>query len=154
MNIRYCSMNPAWVEPIKWDQNLALCTKTPPALGVLKVTQFIAPVALKIAFSEKILHSQRGRGDRYCRWCTHWGPTSLIVDCKTLRCIRCKRFKCKRRQCMACNWNISHVIALAMYGGSVWLIGADGSSGRGRLHSATPGPKTLLHFWSVLSAIK
>ena len=101
-----------------------------------------------------LLHSQRGRGDRYCRWCTHWGPTSLIVDCKTLRCIRCKRFKCKRRQCMACNWNISHVIALAMYGGSVWLIGADGSSGRGRLHSATPGPKTLLHFWSVLSAIK
>ena len=43
-------MNPAWVEPIKWDQNLALCRKTPHALGSLKVTQFIAPVALKIAF--------------------------------------------------------------------------------------------------------
>ena len=50
-------MNPAWVEPIKWDQNLALCRKTPHALGALKhalgalkVTQFIAPVALKIAF--------------------------------------------------------------------------------------------------------
>ena len=37
----------------KWDQNLALCRKTPHALGVLKVTQFIAPVALKIAFSER-----------------------------------------------------------------------------------------------------
>ena len=46
-------MNPAWVEPIKWDQNLALCRKTPHALGSLKVTQFIAPVALKIAFSER-----------------------------------------------------------------------------------------------------
>ena len=152
MNIRYCSMNPAWVEPIKWDQNLALCRKTPHALGACSQSDTI--YCTGCAQNCILLHSQRGRGDRYCRWCTHWGPTSLIVDCKTLRCIRCKRFKCRRRQCMVWNWNISHVIALAMYGGSVWLIGADGSSGRGRLHSATPGPKTLLHFWSVLSAIK
>ena len=63
-----------------------------------------------------LLHSQRGRGDRYCRWCTHWGPTSLIVDCKTLRCIRCKRFKCKRRQCM----ELKHITCDSA--GDVWGV--------------------------------
>ena len=114
MNIRYCSMNPAWVEPIKWDQNLALCRKTPHALDACSQSDTI--YCTGCAQNCILLHSQRGRGDRYCRWCTHWGPTSLIVDCKTLRCIRCKRFKCKRRQCM----ELKHITCDSA--GDVWGV--------------------------------